>query len=163
VSRGEIHPLEALPADWQEGQPVRVEKVDDGETSVEEIDRDFAVLASLCEASEPADEEQLERALQESRRPAQGQGRRQMGVAEGQTTYWTATTCRRRCAKCRRCGSAFTRGAGRGIVSSPATLCSVSWKWGFSRPRSQMRIVAGWPSCCATFACGLWMPRQPGS
>ena len=29
VSRGEIRPLEPLPADWQEGQPLRVEKADD--------------------------------------------------------------------------------------------------------------------------------------
>ena len=70
VSRGEIRPLEPLPADWQEGQQLRVEKADEGETSIEEIDRDFAVLATLCEASEPADEEQLERALQEARRQA---------------------------------------------------------------------------------------------
>ena len=63
VSRGEIRPLEPLPADWQEGQPLRVEKADGDETPVEEIDRDFAVLASLCAASEPANEDQLERAL----------------------------------------------------------------------------------------------------
>ena len=61
VSRGEIRPLEPLPADWQEGQPLRVEKADDDEMPVEEIDRDFAVLAGLCAASEPADEDQLER------------------------------------------------------------------------------------------------------
>jgi hypothetical protein len=42
VSRGEIRPLQPLPSDWREGQPLRVEK-DDGETPVEEIDRDFAV------------------------------------------------------------------------------------------------------------------------
>jgi hypothetical protein len=79
VSRGEIRPLEPLPADWREGQPLRVEK-DDGETSVEEIDRDFAVLASLCQASEAADEEQLEAALQEARRQAKDQVRRHMGL-----------------------------------------------------------------------------------
>jgi len=81
VSRGEIRPLEPLPADWQEGQPLRVEKVDDGEMSVEEIDRDFAVLTKLCETSEPADEEQLERALQEARWEAKERVRRQMGLA----------------------------------------------------------------------------------
>jgi len=80
VSRGEIRPLEPLPADWQEGQPLRVEKADDGETPIEEIDRDFAVLASLCAASEPADEEQLERALQEAQRQAKEQVRRHMGL-----------------------------------------------------------------------------------
>ena len=81
VSRGEIRPLEPLPADWQEGQPLSVEKADDGEPPVEEIDRDFAVLATLCEAGEPADEEQLERALQEARRQAKEQVRRHMGLA----------------------------------------------------------------------------------
>jgi hypothetical protein len=80
VSGGEIRPLEPLPADWQEGQQLRVEKAE-GETSVEDIDRDFAVLATLCEAGEPADEEQLERALQEARRQAKEQVRRHMGLA----------------------------------------------------------------------------------
>jgi hypothetical protein len=80
VSGGGIRPLEPLPADWQEGQQLRVEKAE-GEMSVEDIDRDFAVLAALCEVSEPADEEQLERALQEARRQAKEQVRRHMGLA----------------------------------------------------------------------------------
>ena len=80
VSRGEIRPLEPLPVDWQEGQRLRVEKADDGETPVEEIDRDFAVLASLCEPNELADEEQLERALGEAHRQAKEQVRRHMGL-----------------------------------------------------------------------------------
>jgi len=42
VSRGEIRSLEPLPADWREGQPLRVEKVDDSAMSVEEIDREVA-------------------------------------------------------------------------------------------------------------------------
>jgi hypothetical protein len=81
VNRGEIRPLEPLPADWQEGQALRVEKADDDETSLQQIDRDFAELAALCEASEPADEEQLERALQEARRQAKEHVRRHMGLA----------------------------------------------------------------------------------
>lgn len=81
VSRGEIRPLEPLPVDWQEGQRLRVEKADEGEPPVEEIDHDFAVLETLCEASEPADEEQLERALEEARRQAKEQVRRHMGLA----------------------------------------------------------------------------------
>jgi hypothetical protein len=80
VSRGEIRPLEPFPSDWQEGQRLCVEKADDGAVPLDEIDRDFAVLASLCETSEPADEEQLERALQEARRQAKEQVRRQMGL-----------------------------------------------------------------------------------
>jgi hypothetical protein len=81
VSGGAICPLEPLPADWPEGQPLRVEKADDRETSLEEIDRDFAVLANLCDSSDPADEEQLERVLQDARCQAKEQVRRHMGLA----------------------------------------------------------------------------------
>jgi len=48
---------------------------------VEEIDRDFAVLEKLWETSEQAEEEQLERALQEARRLAKQQVRRHMELA----------------------------------------------------------------------------------
>jgi hypothetical protein len=81
VSRGQIRPLEPLPGDWQEGQRLRVEKADNCEMPVEEIDRDFAVLASMCEASELADEEQLARSLREARRESKEQVRRHMGLA----------------------------------------------------------------------------------
>lgn len=80
VSGREIRPLEPLPADWQDGQPLRVEKAEDGDAPVEEINRDFAVLATLCEAGDPADEERLERALQEARRQAKEDVRRHMGL-----------------------------------------------------------------------------------
>jgi hypothetical protein len=80
VSCGEIRPLEPLPADWREGQPLRIEKADYSEMPVEEIDRDFAVLASLCAESEPANEDQLDRALHEARRQAKEQVRRGMGL-----------------------------------------------------------------------------------
>jgi hypothetical protein len=75
VTRGAICPLEPLPADWREGEPLHIEKADDAEPPVDEIDRDFAVLAALCEASDPADEEKLDRALQEAHRQAKQQVR----------------------------------------------------------------------------------------
>jgi hypothetical protein len=81
VSRGEIHPLEPLPADWLEGQPVQVQKLDEDNGTAEEIDRDFAVLASLCAASNPTEEDQLEHTLNEARRQSKAQVRRQMGLA----------------------------------------------------------------------------------
>jgi len=81
VRGGEIRPLEPLPADWQEGQPLRVDKADDGEMAVDEIDHDFAVLAKMCETSEPEDEEQLEQSLLEARRQAKELVRRQMGLS----------------------------------------------------------------------------------
>ena len=80
VSCGEIRPLEPLPADWREGQPLRIEKAEYSENSVEEIDRDFAVPESLCSESEPANEDQLDRALDEARRQAKEQVRRGMGL-----------------------------------------------------------------------------------
>lgn len=78
VNHGKILPLEPLPADWREGQHLRVEKADGDDMLLAEIDRDFAVLATLCETSEPAAEEQLERALQEARLQAKEQVRRSM-------------------------------------------------------------------------------------
>ena len=80
VKDGEIQPLEPLPADWQEGQRLRIDKADDGEMTVEEIDRDFALLEKLCETSQPEDEELLEQRLLEARRQAKEQVRRQMGL-----------------------------------------------------------------------------------
>jgi hypothetical protein len=89
VSRGEIHPLEPLPADWLEGQPVRIEKVEEDNGTPEEIDRDFAVLAGLCAPSDPADEDQLERALNEAHSQSKEQVRRE-GVSDLAVENWTA-------------------------------------------------------------------------
>jgi hypothetical protein len=80
VDGGGIRPLEPLPADWRDGQPLRVEKADDGDASVSEIDHDFAVLAALCAARDPADEEAMDRAVQEARRQAKHHVRREMGL-----------------------------------------------------------------------------------
>jgi hypothetical protein len=44
MSRGEIRPLEPLPADWREGQSLQIEKANDSEMPVEEIDGDFAIF-----------------------------------------------------------------------------------------------------------------------
>ena len=78
LQNGEIRPLEALPGDWQEGLRLRVEVADEGEATVAEIDRDFALLASLCADSDPADEERLGQALEAQRQQAKVQVRRQM-------------------------------------------------------------------------------------
>lgn len=82
VNRGEIRALEPLPADWREGQPLHVEKADDDEMPPDEIDRDFAVLASLCANSDPSDEDRLDHALHEARRQAKEQVRREMGCRD---------------------------------------------------------------------------------
>lgn len=80
LQNGEIRPLEPLPRDWQEGQRLRVETAEDGDPSVEDIDRDFAQLASLCADSDPADESRLTQTLCEAREQAKAQVRRQMGM-----------------------------------------------------------------------------------
>ena len=59
LQNGEIRPLEPLPANWHEGQRLRVETTDDDDATPEEIDRDFALLAKLCADSDPVDEERL--------------------------------------------------------------------------------------------------------
>ena len=46
ISRGQIRPLEPLPADWQEGQPLRVEKADDDESPAKLVCRDPYVLGA---------------------------------------------------------------------------------------------------------------------
>jgi hypothetical protein len=80
VHDGKIRPLEPLPKDWHEGQEVRVEKLDDHEALIDEIDRDFAALAALCEISDPAEEDRLEQALRAAHCQAKEQVRKQMGL-----------------------------------------------------------------------------------
>ena len=77
VSCGQIRPLEPTPADWREGQALRIEKVDYTEMPADEIDREFDVLASLCSESEPANENQLD--LCAARSPPSRQGARSSG------------------------------------------------------------------------------------
>lgn len=80
VDRGVIRPLEPLPEDWKDGQMVRIELTENQDMSAEEIQRDFALLESLCAMNDPADEERLESALLEADRLAKDQMRREMGV-----------------------------------------------------------------------------------
>lgn len=80
VSGGQIRPLEPLPPDWKEGQRVRVELDEDREMTVEEIDRDFAILEAMCANRDPADEEIMQRALDEAKQLAKEQVRREMGL-----------------------------------------------------------------------------------
>ena len=78
VSRGEIRLLEPLPAEWREGQPLVVDKADELDGTLAEIDRDFAELTRLCQDREPEEESRFDRALQEARAQAKEQVRRSM-------------------------------------------------------------------------------------
>ena len=77
---GEIRPLEPLPATWRDGQRLRIEAADDDTATAEELDRDFALLEALCADSDPAEEAQLDRALQQIRNQSKDQVRRQLGL-----------------------------------------------------------------------------------
>jgi hypothetical protein len=83
IKGGEIRPLDPLPADWQEGQPLRVDRADEVELTLEEIDREFSLLERLCANSDPADEAILDQALHQARQQAKDQVRRQMGLPDG--------------------------------------------------------------------------------
>ena len=77
---GEIIPIEPLPMEWNDGQPLQIENAEEVADSVERIDRDFAELNSLFATNDPADEEIVERALEEADRRAKEFVRRQMGL-----------------------------------------------------------------------------------
>jgi len=81
VRDGGIRLAEPLPADWPEGQPLQIDKYEEREPTADEIKRDFALLNDLCADNDRADEELLERALQEADRIAKDQVRREMGLS----------------------------------------------------------------------------------
>ena len=81
LKNGQIRPLEPLPVDWQEGQCLRVDLADADDATPDQIDRDFATLASLCANSDPADDERLRQALQQAQCQSKEQVRRHMGLA----------------------------------------------------------------------------------
>jgi len=83
LKNGVIYPLEPLPAEWRDGQELRVESADGfeaPESSPADLDRDFAELAALCAAADPAEDERCQQALDEAKRLAKEQVRRQMGL-----------------------------------------------------------------------------------
>ena len=80
LKNGEIRPLEPLPADWQDGQRLRIESADENDATPDEIDRDFALLAQLCADSDPEDEQRLTQLLDEVRQQSKEQMRRQLGL-----------------------------------------------------------------------------------
>jgi len=80
LSHGQIRPLEPLPADWHDGQPLQVEKAEDGDGPPDQIDRDFADLAKLCSTNDPQDDAKLTLALEQARQQSKEQVRREMGI-----------------------------------------------------------------------------------
>ncbi len=80
LTNGMIRPIEPLPTDWREGEELRVEKSENSELPIEEIDQHFAELAKLCADADPEDDARLGQALQEARDLSKEQVRRSMGL-----------------------------------------------------------------------------------
>lgn len=80
LQQGQIRPLEPLPKDWQDGQPLWVDKAEDGALSIEQIDQDFAKLEVLCSTNDPLEDQKLVDAVQQARKQAKEQVRREMGI-----------------------------------------------------------------------------------
>ena len=80
VNHGEVRPLEPLPADWLEGQPLRIEKADDSEIPVEEIDGDFAVWQNFARRTIWRTSFSCSRAATMLHRQSKEQVRRDMGL-----------------------------------------------------------------------------------
>jgi ABC-type siderophore export system fused ATPase/permease subunit len=81
ISHGQIRPLEPLPADWHEGQPLSVDRMEENEMTVETINRDFILLDQLCTTNDSKNEQLLDNALQQAKLQAKEQVRRQMGLS----------------------------------------------------------------------------------
>lgn len=78
LHNGVVHLIEPLPAGWQDGDCLLVEKDDEVMASGEDFDRDFAELEQLCAAGDPAEDENLARALTLARELSKEQVRRSM-------------------------------------------------------------------------------------
>ena len=70
----------SLDPDYDPQSPFNNDYYPDGPPT-EQIDQDFALLASLCADSDSADEERLKQAIHEAREQAKEQVRRQMGLS----------------------------------------------------------------------------------
>jgi len=81
ISHGQIRPLEPLPADWHEGQSLRIDRTEESEMTVDVIDHDFMILEQLCSTNDKKNEQLLDNALQQAKRKAKEQVRRQMGLS----------------------------------------------------------------------------------
>ena len=77
LRQGVIVPLEPLPGEWEEGTPLEVAKA---QVVPEDIDAWAKSMSELCADSSLDDEEAMRRAIEEHRRQAKAQVRREMGL-----------------------------------------------------------------------------------
>lgn len=79
LRKGAIVPLEPLPTDWEEGATLEIAKTD-----AADVDLDAWTLAmdQLCADSPAEEEERMQAVIDEQRRQAKVQSRREMGLPE---------------------------------------------------------------------------------
>jgi len=78
VSKGAIVPLEPIPPEWPEGAALEIELT---EAPAIDIDAWAKMMNELCKDSTDDDESVMRRAIDEHRRRAKDQVRRQMGLS----------------------------------------------------------------------------------
>jgi len=78
LQKGAIVPLEPLPPEWEEGDALEVAKAN--ATNLD-IDAWAKSMKALCADSTPEDEAMMRDALEEQRRQAKVQTRRDMGLS----------------------------------------------------------------------------------
>lgn len=77
-----IVPREPLPADWDEGTEVEVNKAATPVQSTDSLDRWFAELEAIAAEGDPEDDARLDAAIQEIRREGKERARKQLGIPE---------------------------------------------------------------------------------
>jgi hypothetical protein len=77
LRQGVIVPLEPLPHEWEDGAALEVAKA---HAPPEDIDAWAKPMNQLCADSSISDEEAMRRAIEEHRRQAKAQVRREMGL-----------------------------------------------------------------------------------
>jgi hypothetical protein len=78
LKKGAIVPLDPLPSEWEEGTALEIERA---ENSQLDIDAWAKSMDALCADSTPEDEETMGAAIDEHRRQAKAQVRREMGLS----------------------------------------------------------------------------------
>lgn len=79
LRQGSIVPLEPLPPDWQDGAALEVAKT---ESPGVDIDAWAKSMNELCADSSQEEEQTMRRVIEEHRRQAKEQVRREMGLPE---------------------------------------------------------------------------------
>jgi hypothetical protein len=79
LKKGAIVPLQPLPAEWEDGTALEIEKV---ELAVSDIDAWAGLMDRLCADSAIEEEEKMQAAIDEQHRQAKNQTRQEMGLLE---------------------------------------------------------------------------------